>query len=97
MQRIDLCRPEIAAIGLDIAAPVEPSRREREFDEIAHAGRLPGGDDVVVGLLLLPHQPHGLDIVAGKTPIALRFEVSQIELVLKILGDFGPQPGSPHA
>jgi hypothetical protein len=81
-QCIDLGRPEIAAIDLDVKPPVEASRGEGELDETAHAVRLPGSDDIVIGLLLLQHQPHGLDIVAGKAPIALRFEVSQIELVL---------------
>src|SRR5271169_2760856 len=92
-QRIDLGRPEIAAIDLDVKPPVEASRGEGELDEIAHAVRLPGGDDVVVGLLLLQHQPHGLDIVAGEAPIALRFEVSQIELVLKTLSNSAHRPG----
>src|ERR1700730_5263628 len=92
-QRIDLGRPEVAAIDLDMAPPFESSRLERELDENAHAVRLAGGDDVVVWLLLLQHQPHGLDIVTRKAPIALRFEVSQVELVLKTLTDAAYRPG----
>src|SRR5271167_3172346 len=91
-QFIDLCRPEIAAIDLDVALPVEASRREGELHEIANAVRLTCGDDVVVRLLLLQHQPHRLDIVAGKAPIALRFEVSQVKLVLKALADPADRP-----
>jgi hypothetical protein len=75
----------IAAIDLDRAPPVESSRREGELHEIAHAVRFTCGDDVVVRLLQLQHQSHGLDIVAGKAPIALRFEVSQMELVLELI------------
>src|SRR5947207_14952089 len=84
-QRIDLSRPEIAAIDFDVASPVESSRREGELDEFAHAMRLPGTDDVVNRLLLLEHQPHGLAIITGKAPIALGFEVTQIQFVLKPL------------
>ena len=42
---------------------------------------LAGRDDVVVGVLLLEHEPHRLDVVAGKTPVALRVEVAQAQLV----------------
>src|SRR6516164_7639462 len=51
-QRIDLCRPEISAIYFDMALPLESGRFEGKFHEIAHAVRLSGGDDVVVGLVL---------------------------------------------
>ena len=37
---------------------------------------LAGGDDVVVGLVLLEHQPHGPDVVAGESPVALGVEVA---------------------
>ncbi len=40
-QGIDLGRPEIAAVDLDMVPPVEASRREGELDQIAHAVRLP--------------------------------------------------------
>src|SRR3984893_3804611 len=93
-QGIDLGRPEIATVDLDMALPVEASRREGELDQIAHAVRLPGRYDVVVGFLLLQHQPHRLDIVAGKAPIALRFEISKIELVLKTLSDSADRAGN---
>ena len=91
-QRIDLGRPEIAAIDLDVLPLVEASRARMPARRIAHGMRLAGRDDVVVGLLLLQHQPHGFDIVASKAPIALRFEVPQIELVLKTLADSSHRP-----
>ncbi len=48
--------------------------------ELAHRVRLAGGDDVVVRLVLLEHQPHRLDVVAGVAPVALRVEVAEVEL-----------------
>jgi hypothetical protein len=38
---------------------------------------LAGADDVIVRLVLLQHQPHGADVIAGETPIALRLQVAQ--------------------
>jgi hypothetical protein len=86
-QRIDLGGPKITLIDLDVVLLVKPNGREGELDEVTYAVRLSSGDDVVVGLLLLQHQPHRLDIVAGEAPISLRFEVSQIKLALKTLSD----------
>src|SRR6266851_548393 len=90
---IDLGRPEIAAIDQDMAPPVEAGHREGELDEIVHTVRLTGGDDIIVWLVLLQHQPHRLDIVAGKTPISLCGEVSQVDLVLQTLADPADGPG----
>jgi hypothetical protein len=71
----DLRGPEIAAIDLNVALPIEVGGGEGELDEITHAVCLTRGDDIVVRLLLLQHQPHRLYIVADKAPITLRFEV----------------------
>ena len=65
---------------LHVLLPVEPDVAEGELDELAHGVRLAGGDDVVVGLVLLEHQPHGLDVVAGEAPVALGVEVAEAQL-----------------
>src|SRR5215467_4906750 len=62
---------------------------EGELDELAHRMGLPGRDDVVVGLLLLQHDPHGLDIVARMAPVTLRIEIAQIKPLLIALVDGG--------
>ena len=54
---------------------------ERDLAELAHRVGLAGRDDVVVGLVLLQHQPHGLDVVAGEAPVALGVEVAEPQLV----------------
>ena len=53
---------------------------------------LAGGHHVVVGLVLLEHQPHGADVVAGESPVALGVEVAHDQFLLQALLDAsGPQ------
>ena len=51
-------------------------------DELPDRVLLPGGDDEVLGLVLLQHQPLHLDIVLGVAPVAQRVEVAEVEAVL---------------
>ena len=55
--------------------------------------RLSGGDHVVVGLVLLQHPPHRLDVVAGEAPVAAGLEVAQREALLQAERDPGDGPG----
>ena len=70
-----------------------PTWREGRVEEVADRVGLAGGDDVVVGLLLLEHQPHRLDVVAGEAPVALGVEVAEHQLLLQCRGGCGPRPG----
>src|SRR5438874_13421788 len=45
--------------------------------------RLSGGDDEIVGGILLQDAPHGLNVVAGKAPVAACVQVAEVELALK--------------
>ena len=65
----------------DVVLPVEADVGEGELAELAHRVGLAGADHVVVGLVLLEHQPHGLDVVAGEAPVALGVEVAEAQLV----------------
>ena len=47
----------------DVSVPLEARQPEGDLAQLAHGVRLAGGDDVVVGLVLLEHEPHGLDVV----------------------------------
>ena len=63
-------------------APVlDTDLAERQAHELLDAVCLAGGDDVVVGLVLLQHQPHRLHVVAGIAPVALGVEVAEHDLV----------------
>ena len=70
-----------ARVELDVLLPVEPDVPEGDFHEFAHGMRLAGGDDVIVGAVLLQHQPHGLDVVAGEAPVAARVQVAERQAV----------------
>ena len=60
-----------------------PTSANASCDELLDVWVSPGGDDVVVGLVLLQHQPHRLHVVAGVAPVALGVEVAEHELVLQ--------------
>ena len=50
---------------------------------------LAGGDNVVIGLVLLEHHPHGPDVISGETPVALGFEITHDQSFLEPLLDPG--------
>src|SRR5690606_5974695 len=52
---------------------------KRPADEIAYTGRLARGENVIVGLVLLHHQPHAAHIFARMAPVALCIEVGQAQ------------------
>ena len=66
-----------------------PDLGEGPLDELLDGVRLARGDDVVVGLVLLQHQPHRPHVVAGVAPVALRVEVAEHQLVLQAELDAG--------
>src|SRR5437879_2727707 len=51
--------------------------------------RFARGDDEIIRLLLLEHEPHGPDVVAGVAPVALGLEVAQPQLLLETALDPG--------
>src|SRR5271168_3471944 len=59
---------------------VQTDVREGDPAHLADGGRSSGGDHEVVGLRLLQHEPHRFNIVAGKSPIPLRINISEAEL-----------------
>ena len=73
--------------------PAQPGVGECELAELADAVRLAGGDDVVIGLLLLQHEVHGAHVVAGESPVALGVEVAQRQLLLEAELDLGHSVG----
>src|SRR5208337_4216169 len=50
---------------------------------------LAGGDNVVIGLLLLEHHPHGPDVISGETPVTLSVQVAHDQTPLQLLLDSG--------
>jgi len=92
-QQVDLRRPQVPLVGHDVVAVIEPQPAEGQVTELADGHAFAGRNDVVVGLLLLKHQPHRPHVVAGKTPVTLRVEIAEVELVLQAELDAGGGPG----
>src|ERR1700686_2737391 len=78
-QMVDLCRPVEVWVDDDVVFPNEVDGVEGQFAEISHLVRSARRDHVVVRRFLLQHQPHCAHVVACETPIARRFEVSQVQ------------------
>src|SRR5699024_5699251 len=87
-QQIDLCGPHELRILYDVITPVQIDEGEGHLDEFLNAVRLPGRNHIVTRLLLLQHQPHCTDKVAGVTPVTLRVEITQT----KLCGEPHPDP-----
>ena len=62
---------------------------EGELDQLPHRVGVPGADHVVAGLGPLQHAPHGLDVVAGESPVAPGVEVAQADLAFQAQLDAG--------
>ena len=45
--------------------------------------RLIRGDDVIIRMILLQHEPHRFDIFFGVTPVALCIQIAEIKFVLQ--------------
>ncbi len=82
--------------GAGLALPLNGSANNGEgtLDELANGVGLSGGQDVVVGLLLLEHAPHTLNVVAGMAPITLGVDVSEVEALVNSLVDAGDGGGN---
>ena len=83
-EQVDLGGPvEARVVGDERLPAVVAGDAERRVEELADRVRLAGRDHVVVGLVLLQHEPHGLDVVAGEAPVARGLEVAERDRVLQ--------------
>ena len=83
LQDVDFRRAEVARVELDVLLPVEIEIFKRFCKELAYAVAFTGRYNVVVGVFLLKHQPHRLDVIARETPVTLCVEVAEVELFLQ--------------
>src|SRR5919106_5786454 len=82
-QVLHLRGAEEARVDPDVVVGIDPDMVECDPHELADRVGLACGDHEVVGLVLLEHEPHGLDVVLGIAPIALRVEVAEGKLLLQ--------------
>ena len=81
-QQVHLGRAEELGVDDDMVLVLQVHAFERDAAHFAHRRSHAGGDHIVVGLVLLQHQPHRFDIVAGVSPVALGVDVAQPQLRL---------------
>src|SRR5213593_1275638 len=60
-----------------MVAIIETEMREGQFSELSYGMLFAGGDDVVFGLILLQHEPHGLHVLTRMAPVPPRIQISQ--------------------
>ena len=82
--------------GSGLASPLDGDADNLEglLNELADSVGLSGGEDVVIGLILLKHAPHTLDVVAGMAPIALGIDITEVEALVNALMDAGDGGGN---
>src|SRR5215470_5738735 len=87
-QLINFSRSEEALVNLHIGLPVVDAYvREGRSNEVTNTMRRTGGNHVILRRILLEHEPHGLNVVSCKAPIAFRIQVAQYQLILQALLD----------
>ena len=53
---------------------------------------LAGGDDEIIGVFLLEHEPLHLHVIPGMSPVAQRIQVSDIQAILQPQVNPGERP-----
>src|SRR5438105_962160 len=76
------CTMRSGALMLTARCTLQTDVAERHLAQLAHRSRVSRSDHEVVRHVLLEHQPHRLDIVAGETPVASRFEGPEPDFLL---------------
>jgi len=90
-EKIHFGGTEIILVNFHIFLPIKAGVGKGNLQKFADAVGFVGGNDIIVRPILLQHEPHGLDVFLGVTPVALGIEVAEIDLVLKAERDRGCQ------
>ena len=78
----------LGVMALFVRALAAPGQRhadlgEGRFGELADRMGLAGGQDIIVALRLLQHQPHAAGVFARMAPVALGVEIAEVQPILK--------------
>ena len=73
--------PQEAGVEAHVLVGIQAHVLEGDLHQPANAVGLARRDHVVLGLVALEHQPHGLDVVLRVAPVALGVEVAEGELL----------------
>src|SRR6266851_3025952 len=82
-QECHLSRPVELGVGNNVFGVIKPDRPESLFQKLANCVGLAGGDDVIVRIGLLKHQPHRPDVISSVPPVSPRLQISKLQLAGK--------------
>src|SRR4051812_16474888 len=80
-QKADLRRTIELLIDDNVIVVVEAYMTKRYLEELPYRVRLSSGDHVVIGRILLKHEPHGSHIVTGVSPVPPSIQVAEPQVV----------------
>src|SRR5262249_28586446 len=92
-QEIHLGGTNESLIDDDVLLPIEANPGKGNLAELLDSVALLSGDEVVVGMRLLEHPPDCVDVVAGKSPVAMRIQVAHRQRPLQAELDPGRSVG----
>ena len=75
-EQIHLSRAFVTRVVHHILLPIESEQTEGYLTKFLHAVRFVRGDHIVVGFLLLQHEPHHFDVFLGVAPVDCRDKAS---------------------
>src|ERR1041384_6279876 len=76
-ENVDFRRSEVTLVEFDVFLPIELDKAECFLAKLFHRVRFTRRDNVVVGLVLLQHYPHRLDVLGCVAPVAFRIEIAE--------------------
>ena len=79
-EQVHFSRPVEARVYHHILLVIQAQAAKSFFAKLAHRVRLTGADHKIIRGIGLQHPPHGIHVIAGKAPIAARFQVAQAQL-----------------
>lgn len=86
-------RPKVPGVNFDKVGVVQANMFKGQLTKAANRDHGSCGHHIVVGLVLLQHAPHGLDIISRKSPVPLCVEVAKEQFVLQAQFDAPNGPG----
>mmetsp|Transcript_13501 Transcript_13501/g.27564 ORF Transcript_13501/g.27564 Transcript_13501/m.27564 type:complete len:233 (+) Transcript_13501:392-1090(+) len=67
---------------------------KRLLNKFTYGGGLSGGENVIVGSVVLKHHPHPLDVIASMSPITFGVNVSEVQALVQPFVDAGDSHGN---
>ena len=77
-QGVNLSGTDKSGIYAYVFLPVQLNMLKGNLHQITNRVHPTGPNDVILGVVLLQHKPHGFDIVSRISPISLRVKIAKL-------------------